>query len=99
MASPSSSVAPSVTLTPEQAALVIPLLQQLTASAAGPPTQELQPGAPTQGLQPTQPTQPTQEPQTALEGAQHYSIADMFRKKKRNTKSTPAQIFLHVSYN
>ena len=96
MASPSSSVAPSVTLTREQAALVIPLLQQLTASAAGPPTQELQPGMPTQELQPTQ---PTQEPQTAQEGAQHYSITDMFRKKKRNTKSTPAQIFLHVSYN
>ena len=83
MASPSSSEAPSVTLTPEQVALVIPLLQQLTASAAGPPTQE---------LQPTQ-LQPTQEPQAAQEGAQHYSITDVFRKKKWNTKSTPAQIF------
>lgn len=69
---------PSFVLTPEQAALVVPLLQKLTAS-----------GHSTQELQPTQELRPTRE------GA---SIADMFRKKKRNTKSTPAQIFLHVSY-
>ena len=36
-------------------------------------------------------------PTAATPPQEHHGIADMFRKKRKGTKSTPAQNFLHVS--
>ena len=60
----------SVTLTKEQAAMLLPLLTQ-TVSAG--------------------------ESSGGAEEGPNYSIAEMFTKKKKNTRCTPAQNYLLVS--
>ena len=79
----SSSSGNSVTLSKEQAAILLPLLPSLAETLARPVQ--------------AQASQPPTPSETPLSDSPEYTNAEMFTRKKKNERSTAAQNHLLVS--
>ena len=108
----------SLELTQDQAALLVPILQQLAQNAATPQKnlpstmltrRALSPvGSPLSSpsgpssigspLSPSFASSSVTSEGSEVESSCSYSSVDLFKKKAKNTKSTEAQNYLHVSY-
>ena len=84
----------NVSLSPEQAALLMPLLEQLSGSSTPHRTNTNHP----RQCQTLRYSTPPLSPSTNVSSSEcQYSTDDLLERKKKNSKSTPAQNYLVVS--
>ena len=92
-----------VTLTPEQAAMLLPLIQQIAAGqncTPGSPSSSSTYSSSSPGSRLLSPLPLASPPSVFSDGeSSGFSATELLRKKSKNTKSSDAQIHLLVSFS